>query len=154
MVKRLGVLKSIGGPRGVKVSGLTWLLAMQGLSAWAGGQAGPAPVDEFRHAAAMYEARCGGCHAIDANRVGPMHRQLLGRTAGRVPGYDYSPALRASGLVWDAKNLDLWLRDPEALIPGQSMNYRVDSAEDRRLLIGYLGSPSVSAPSAARRAPN
>lgn len=154
MVKWFGALNSFRGPRVVQVSALTWLLTLHGLSAWASALAGPASADELRQAAAMYEARCGGCHALDANRVGPMHRQLLGRTAGRVPGYDYSPALRASGLVWDAKNLDLWLRDPEALIPGQSMNYRVDSAEDRRLLIGYLGSASVSAPSAARKAPN
>jgi cytochrome c len=88
--------------------------------------------------AQLYEARCGGCHAIEHDRIGPRHAGLLGRRAGSVAGFDYSPALRAAGFTWDAQRLDRWLADPEALVPGQRMNFRVPEAADRADLIAYL----------------
>lgn len=72
----------------------------------------------------LYEARCGGCHSVAADRIGPRHAGLFGRRAGSVAGFDYSPALQRAGIVWDARTLDRWLADPEALVPGQRMGYR------------------------------
>lgn len=86
----------------------------------------------------LYDSRCGGCHSLDDHRAGPAHRGIVGRRAGTAPGYDYSVALRNSGLVWTPRNLDLWLADPEALVPGQKMGFRVDDAADRADLIAYL----------------
>ena len=86
----------------------------------------------------LYETRCIGCHSIEADRIGPRHRGLIGRRAGSVEGFDYSPALRAATLVWDATTLDRWLAGPEAAIPGQRMNYTVNDARDRADLIAYL----------------
>ncbi|MGE5640982.1 MAG: c-type cytochrome, partial [Clostridia bacterium] len=57
----------------------------------------------------LYESRCIGCHSIDANRVGPAHKGVYGRKAGAVADYDYSPALKRSKIVWNAKSLDRWL---------------------------------------------
>lgn len=88
--------------------------------------------------AQLYEARCGGCHSADANRIGPAHRGIFGRRAGTATGFDYSPALRASRLVWDERTLDDWLADPERTIPGQAMGYRVEDARGRADLIAYL----------------
>jgi cytochrome c len=88
--------------------------------------------------AQLYEARCGGCHSVDAHRVGPMHRGVFGRRVGGAAGFGYSPALSASRLVWTAPLLDAWLADPERTIPGQSMGYRVEQARDRADLIAYL----------------
>lgn len=88
--------------------------------------------------AQLYESRCGGCHSADANRIGPAHRGVFGRRAGTAAGFDYSPALRASRLVWNARTLDAWLADPERTIPGQAMGYRVDDERDRGDLIAYL----------------
>ncbi len=85
-----------------------------------------------------YEARCGGCHAVDSDRIGPRHAGVVGRRAGSVPGFDYSPALRASGLVWDAALLERWLADPEALVPGQRMGYRLGDAKLRADIVAYL----------------
>jgi cytochrome c len=87
---------------------------------------------------ALYETRCMGCHSIEADRIGPRHRGLIGRRAGAIEGFDYSPALRSARLIWDATTLDRWLSDPEATIPGQRMNYRVSDARDRADLIAYL----------------
>lgn len=88
----------------------------------------------------LYEARCEGCHSLDANRVGPMHRGVYGRTAGTVPGYGYSDALRRSRIAWDGKSLDRWLTNPEGLVPGQKMGYRVDDPKDRQDIIAFLRS--------------
>jgi cytochrome c len=86
----------------------------------------------------LYESRCGGCHSLDANRVGPAHRGVFGRTAGTAPGFNYSPAVKKSGVVWAEQTLDAWLANPQALIPGQRMNFRVALPEDRIDIIAYL----------------
>ena len=92
--------------------------------------------------AALYESKCGGCHALDENRYGPAHRGVFGRKAGSAAGYAYSSAVAASGVVWSAETLDRWLSDPEKLIPGQKMNVSVASAQDRLDLIAYLQAQS------------
>jgi cytochrome c len=86
----------------------------------------------------LYESRCTGCHSLDQDRIGPRHRGVIGRKAGAVPGFEYSPALRASRLVWSPRTLDAWLTNPERLIPGQRMNYSVPDASDRAAVIAYL----------------
>jgi len=86
----------------------------------------------------LYVSRCGACHSLDANRVGPRHRGVFGRRAGEVPGYVYSPALQDSSVVWSEDTLARWLENPEALIPGQRMNLRVTDAADRASIIAYL----------------
>ena len=86
----------------------------------------------------MYAARCGGCHSVDTHRVGPRHKGVFGRRAGGAEGFDYSPALRSSRLVWNKRSLDDWLADPERTIPGQGMGFRVEHAQDRADLIAYL----------------
>ena len=87
---------------------------------------------------ALYESRCAGCHSLDHDRIGPRHRGLFGRKAGSVAGFEYSPALRASRIVWSAQSLERWLAGPERLIPGQRMNYSVPDPADRAALIAYL----------------
>jgi cytochrome c len=88
--------------------------------------------------AGLYASRCGACHSLDANRVGPMHQGVFGREAGSVTNYDYSPALKGSGVVWNATTLDRWLADPEALVPGQRMGYQLSDATERADVIEYL----------------
>lgn len=86
----------------------------------------------------LYESRCVACHSVDQSRVGPAHRGVFGRRVGRVADYDYSPALKASRLIWSERTLDAWLTNPERMIPGQRMGYRVTDANDRADLIAYL----------------
>lgn len=107
------------------------------LPAWADGDAA--------RGQASYEARCGGCHAVDTDRVGPRHAGVLGRRAGSVPGFAYSEALRRSGLTWTADRLARWLEDPEALIPGQRMGYRLGDAQVRADIVAYLATLSAPA---------
>ncbi|MBL0897936.1 MAG: c-type cytochrome [Reyranella sp.] len=86
----------------------------------------------------LYESRCGGCHSLDANRVGPAHRGVYGRKAGSVAGFAYSPAVKGSAVVWEEKTLVAWLANPQAVIPGQRMNFRVALPEDRADIVAYL----------------
>ncbi len=111
-------------------------------------RAGAAPLSgDPNRGAGLYETRCGACHSLDANRIGPAHRGVFGRRAGIAPGFTYSPALKASGLTWTAVNLDLWLTAPTKLVKGTSMGFRLGSAQERADVIAYLASPA-----AARRA--
>lgn len=98
----------------------------------------PACAGDATRGAQLYEARCGGCHSVEADRIGPRHAHLAGRKAGSVAGFDYSAALRTSGIVWSAATLDRWLANPEALIPGQRMNYRIDDATERADIVAWL----------------
>jgi cytochrome c len=88
---------------------------------------------------ALY-SRCLGCHAIEYNRTGPKHCGLLGRSAGSVPGYEYSAAMKKSGIVWNRKTLERFLADPTKTVPGTTMTYAgVPDAKERADLIAYLG---------------
>lgn len=86
-------------------------------------------------------ARCAACHALAYDRVGPRHCGLLGRRAGTVAGFEYSPAMKRSKLVWDEKTLNRFLADPLKAVPGTTMTYAgVDDPRERADLIAYLAS--------------
>lgn len=70
--------------------------------------------------------KCSGCHQAGEgaeNSIGPQLNGLIGRKAASVPGYDYSDALKASGLVFDEPTLREFIHDPKAKVPGTKMNY-------------------------------
>lgn len=81
---------------------------------------------------------CQACHSIDKNQIGPMHRGVVGRTAGTVAGFDYSEALKNAKIVWTEANLDKWLADPEIFVPGSKMYFSLDKAGDRADIIAFL----------------
>jgi cytochrome c len=103
-------------------------------------QAASAPSGNPSRGAEIYESHCGACHSLDANRVGPMHRGVFGRKAGIVPGYNYTHALKTSGIVWTAPALDRWLSGPSKMVPGTAMGFSLSSAQDRADVIAYLKS--------------
>jgi cytochrome c len=85
----------------------------------------------------LYQA-CQACHAVDDNDLGPRHRGVFGRRAGSVADYNYSAALKSSGLTWDRGTLDRWLSNPSALVPGTKMFFKIDNAQSRADVIAYL----------------
>ena len=87
--------------------------------------------------AVLYQA-CMACHSPDEDDVGPRHRGVVGRTAGSVPGYAYSPALRNSHIVWAADTLDRWLTNPQGFVPGAKMFFAMPNAQDRADVIAWL----------------
>lgn len=107
------------------------------------------PVADDAVGKAQYVAKCGGCHSLDANRIGPAHRGVIGRRVASVPGYAYSAALRKLGGVWTTKRLDQWLQGPQQLAPGSKMYLTVPDMAVRRDIIAYLVANSP-APGAKR----
>jgi cytochrome c len=89
------------------------------------------------HGKTLYQG-CQACHSVDDNDLGPRHRGVVGRRAGSVPDYSYSPALKNSGLTWDESTLDRWLTNPSALVPGTKMFFKIDDAQARADIIAYL----------------
>ena len=84
---------------------------------------------------------CRACHAADgqANEVGPALRGVVGRKAGERDDFRYSPALKRSGIVWNAKTLDAFIADPQQAVPGNRMPFSgLPDAKERADLIAYL----------------
>jgi cytochrome c len=87
---------------------------------------------------AVFEKRCTGCHAMDADREGPRLAGVFGRKAGSVPGFTYSAGLKNSGLTWDDATLERWLSDPDLVVKDNNMSFSVPKAEERQDLIAYF----------------
>jgi cytochrome c len=86
-------------------------------------------------------SRCAACHALAYDRVGPRHCGLVGRRAGTIEGFEYSAAMKNSGIVWNAKTLDRFIADPLKAVPGTTMTYAgIEDRLERADLIAYLAS--------------
>lgn len=87
-------------------------------------------------------AQCRACHQIGPtakNAVGPVLNGVIGRKAGTVEGYNYSPANKNSGLTWDEATFADYIKDPKAKVPGTKMVYAGLKDEQRiKDLIAYL----------------
>lgn len=102
-----------------------------------------APAPGSNDGAKLYQSKCGGCHSIAANKIGPAHKGVFGRKAAMVAGYNYSPALRAAKITWDAKTLDQWLQGPQKLVKGSRMYLVVPDPAQRAAIIAYLQSDAA-----------
>jgi cytochrome c len=112
------------------------------LVAATGAQAADSLAPGDPEAGARVFTRCATCHRIgpDAvNYVGPVLNGVVGRKAGTYPGYDYSPANKASGIVWDEATLAAYLPDPRAYLHGTYMNFvGLKKPQDVANVIAYL----------------
>lgn len=101
---------------------------------------GAAPAD-IAAGQQTYEVRCSFCHGEGAvGGQGPVLIGVVGRKAGSVPNFSYSPALKSSGLTWTPANLDRFLTNPAELVPGTSMPMSVPDTKERADIIAYLAS--------------
>lgn len=99
------------------------------------------PAAKAPDGAALFKQQCATCHTTglsDVPRQGPPLVQIIGRQAGKVEGFHYSPSLARADFAWDEGRLDAWLTNPEAVIPGAVMAYRQTKAETRAAIITYL----------------
>jgi cytochrome c len=90
----------------------------------------------------LFEKRCTGCHALDADHEGPRLRGVFGRSAASVKTFKYSDALQKAKVTWDEAALDKWLTDTESIVPDNDMGFRVPKQEERAAIIAYLKSLS------------
>ena len=130
--------------------GFAAALALAMLTAANAVAAGAQAAGDARRGERVYAA-CLACHTLAANAVGPRHCGVVGRKAGTVPRFDYSPAMRDSKLVWDEATLDRFLADPMKAVPGTSMVFSgVKDPKERADLIAYLRDSTRSAACGAR----
>jgi cytochrome c len=108
-----------------------------GAPAFAQSSPAPAVKGDPGRGKTLYQG-CESCHSVDENDVGPKHRGVVGRKAGVIKDYAYSPALKSAGLTWDEATLDRWLTNPSALVPGTKMFFKIDDPQSRADLIAYL----------------
>ena len=91
---------------------------------------------------AAFNTACRSCHSVKPadNRLGPHLNGIVGRKAGAAEGFNYSPVVKSSGIVWDEANLDKMIADPEAFLPGNSMKPfpGIKDAGIRKTIIEYL----------------
>ena len=87
---------------------------------------------------ALFEKRCTGCHAVDADHEGPRLRGVFGNHAGSVKTFKYSKALQEGKVTWDEATLDKWLTDPDSVAPNNDMSFRVPKQDERTAIIQYL----------------
>jgi cytochrome c len=85
---------------------------------------------------------CAACHSLDPDRnmTGPSLANLWNRKAGTLASFSrYSSALRSSGIVWNDKTLDDWIKDPQHLIPDNEMPFPgIRNDQQRADLVAFL----------------
>lgn len=93
-------------------------------------------------------ANCAACHTIEkgaTNGAGPNLFGVVGRAAGAVTGFAYSDALKSSGITWTVANLDSYIADPAAKIPGTTMVAgAIAEPAKREAVIAYLESATAN----------
>lgn len=101
------------------------------------------PAGEMSNGERQFVRKCSICHSLDSEvnrQAGPPLGGVFGRSAGSVEGYNYSPALTGTELVWDDKTINaLFDIGPDELTPGSKMPMqRITDAQDRIDLVEYL----------------
>ena len=102
---------------------------------------------DTRHGREVYR-KCQACHSLEPgkNTLGPSLAGIIGNKAASNPAYAYSPALKSSGLTWDAATLDRYLLDPQKTVPGNKMPFPgLKTENERKDVIAYLAELSQSA---------
>jgi cytochrome c len=87
-------------------------------------------------------AQCRACHQIGEtakNLIGPKLNGVIGRKAGSVEGFAYSPANKNSGITWDEATFTDYIHDPRAKIPGTKMTFAgIKNDQQIKDLIAFL----------------
>ena len=98
----------------------------------------------------IFKNVCNACHAmpnLNNNAIGPSLHGVVGRHAGRAPGYTYSSAMKDSNIVWTEEHLDGYLTNPKRYVgpigypPHKEIKLvfsGFDDPADRNAVIAYL----------------
>lgn len=95
-------------------------------------------------AGAKVFAQCRTCHVTDPgiNRIGPSLAGIVGRDAGSIKGFKYSPANASSSVTWTEEQLYQYLEDPQRVVPKTKMIFAgLPDAQKRADIIAYLKDP-------------
>jgi cytochrome c len=89
----------------------------------------------------LFANQCGTCHVLSPTpeqRQGPNLYGVIGRQAGKLKGFKYSPALARAKFTWSKETIDSWLTDASRVVPGAVMPYRQADPAIRAKIIDYI----------------
>jgi cytochrome c len=72
----------------------------------------------------LFSKTCGGCHSIGEGArggFGPQLNGIIGRPAGTTTDYQYSDAMKNSGVVWTRDKLAAYIEAPKKVVSGTRM---------------------------------
>jgi cytochrome c len=85
---------------------------------------------------------CQACHSFDKggpNKIGPNLWGIVGRARASHAGFNYSPAMKAKGGNWTIDDLNAFLTNPKAFVPGTAMSFPgLNRANQRADVLAYL----------------
>ncbi|KWR77189.1 c-type cytochrome [Cupriavidus sp. IDO] len=91
---------------------------------------------------AVFDTRCASCHRVGPSAragFGPHLNAVFGRTAGGTSDYQYSPAMKASRIVWTDDTLRAFIQSPGKVVPGTRMRFwGISNEKQISDLLAYL----------------
>ena len=92
--------------------------------------------------AKLFSKTCGGCHSIGPDArggFGPQLTGVIGRLAGTTEDYQYSDAMKNSGVVWTREKLAAYIEAPKKVVSGTRMIFwGISDPEKIENLLAYL----------------
>jgi len=80
----------------------------------------------------MGQKRDSGTRGVELNG-------LVGRAAGSAEGFNYSDAMKKSGITWDQATFLEYITDPKKKVPGNKMVFPgIKDEIDREDLFAYI----------------
>ena len=104
--------------------------------------------------------KCAACHTFgkgEPNRVGPNLWGIVNRPKASEAGFNYSAAMKAQKGNWTLEDLDRYLHNPKAMVPGTNMTFAgIPRGKERADLLAFLNAKAdnpAPLPKAAEAAP-
>jgi cytochrome c len=90
--------------------------------------------------------KCQACHTFgkgEPNRVGPNLWGVVGRPKASEAGFNYSAAMKSQKGEWTPEELDVYLTNPRAKVPGTNMTFAgIPRGKERADVITFLNTKS------------
>jgi len=90
----------------------------------------------------LFSKTCGGCHSIGEGArggFGPELNGIIGRPAGTTTDYQYSDAMKNSGVVWTRDKLAAYIEAPKKVVSGTRMIFwGISDPEKIENILAYL----------------
>ncbi|MEG8232353.1 cytochrome c family protein [Pseudomonas orientalis] len=90
----------------------------------------------------LFAKTCGGCHSIGEGArggFGPQLNGIIDRPAGTTADYQYSDAMKTSGVIWTRDKLAAYIEDPKSVVKGTRMIFwGISDPEKIENILAYL----------------
>jgi glucose/arabinose dehydrogenase/cytochrome c2 len=98
----------------------------------------------------FFEINCAVCHSpvlgpdnLVVMKQGPSLVGVVGRPAGSLPHFNYTKAIRETGITWDTAKLYQFLENPMVVVPGTTMPIPVADPRNRADVVAYLATLKI-----------